>query len=67
MLDYSYVNKSQTYSVASAPDMTGSVFMRRFKLFLACVAGILAKNASQPDLDPDPTFQADADPDTKFV
>ena len=33
---YRYMpDKSQTYTVASAPAVTGSVFMRRFRLFLA--------------------------------
>ena len=30
-----YVLKSQTYADASIPDVTGSVFMQRFSLFLA--------------------------------
>ena len=29
---YEYVNKSQTYTVSSAPAVTGSVLMRRFGL-----------------------------------
>ena len=31
---YEYVLKSQTVTVACAPAVTGSVFMRRFRLFL---------------------------------
>ena len=32
---YTYVNKSRTYAITSAPAMTGSVFMPRIRLFLA--------------------------------
>ena len=35
-----YVHKRHTYTVESAPTETGSVFMRRFRLFLGQCAGV---------------------------
>ena len=33
LLQYSYINKSQTYTAISAPALKGSVFMQKFRFF----------------------------------